>query len=201
MAARRDSPAAAQVLLFGRNFLKHPRMLGSIVPSSRFLVERVLAAVSWGGARTVVEYGPGVGTMTRAMLRRLRPDGRLLLLETNGDFVHHLRHTIHDSRLRVEQRSAEEVNTALAEALIGAPADAIVSGIPYSTMPTAARTAVLRATSRALAPGGTLVVYQFSRAVLPYLEAEFPVVERSFELRNVLPAHVFVCRRNGAAPG
>ena len=48
-----------QLLLFGRNFLKHPRMLGSLIPSSRFVVDKVLGQVDWGRARTIMEYGPG----------------------------------------------------------------------------------------------------------------------------------------------
>ena len=32
-----------QALLFARNFFRHPRMLGSIVPSSRFLIRELLA--------------------------------------------------------------------------------------------------------------------------------------------------------------
>jgi len=61
------------LLLFSRNFLKHPRMLGSVIPSSRFLVNRLLRQVDWSRARTIVEYGPGVGTITSHLLRRLDP--------------------------------------------------------------------------------------------------------------------------------
>ena len=49
-----------QLALFALNFFKHPRMLGSIIPSSRFLIERVLRQVDWKRARVIVEYGPGV---------------------------------------------------------------------------------------------------------------------------------------------
>ena len=53
-----------ETLLFAKNFLQHPRMLGSLIPSSRFLVERLLRKVDWKRAKTIVEYGPGVGTIT-----------------------------------------------------------------------------------------------------------------------------------------
>ena len=32
---------ATEILLFEANFLRHPHMLGSIIPSSRFLVDQV----------------------------------------------------------------------------------------------------------------------------------------------------------------
>ena len=44
--------------LFARNFLKHPTMLGSVIPSSRFLVNDLLAQVNWDRARVVVNTGP-----------------------------------------------------------------------------------------------------------------------------------------------
>jgi phospholipid N-methyltransferase len=80
-----------QLLLFGRNFLKHPKMLGSLIPSSRFLVNHLLAEVDWPRARVFLEYGPGVGTFTTEILRRMRPDAVLIALETNSDFVRFLR--------------------------------------------------------------------------------------------------------------
>ena len=55
-----------ETLLFAKNFLQHPKMLGSLIPSSRFLIGRLLSKVDWGARRTIVEYGPGVGTITVA---------------------------------------------------------------------------------------------------------------------------------------
>ena len=69
-----------ETLLFARNFLRHPNMLGSIIPSSRFLVEQVLGPVDWGRARVIVEYGPGVGTFTCEILRRMRSDAQLVAM-------------------------------------------------------------------------------------------------------------------------
>jgi hypothetical protein len=38
-------------------------------------------------------------------------------------------------------------------------------------------------------------VYQFTRAVLPYLRDVFPQVQVEFEPRNIMPARLFYCRR------
>ena len=183
-----------QLLLFGRNFLKHPRMLGSLIPSSRFLVDRVLAQVDWPNARTIVEYGPGVGTLTGEILRRLRPDAALLAIETNGDFVRYLRRTVGDRRFHVVEGSAADADEVLA--LRGLPhADYVISGIPYSTMPPQVRDRILRTTHDVLHPDGAFLVYQFTRAVLPFLRETFPRVDQAFEPRNIMPARLFFCRR------
>ncbi|HEU5042175.1 MAG TPA: rRNA adenine N-6-methyltransferase family protein [Gemmatimonadales bacterium] len=183
-----------QLLLFGRNFLKHPRMLGSLIPSSRFVVDRVLGQVDWARARTIVEYGPGVGTLTGEMLRRLRPDGTLLAIEMNRDFVRYLRRTVPDRRLHVVEGSAADADSALASRGLRS-ADYVISGIPYSTMLPDVRDRILRTTHDVLHQDGAFLVYQFTRAVLPFLQETFARVDQGFEPRNIMPARLFFCRR------
>lgn len=185
------------LLLFARNFLKHPKMLGSFIPSSRFLIEEVLEPVDWNRARVVVEYGPGVGSFTAEILRRMRPDATLIAVETNPDFVDYLRTSLRDSRLQVVQGSAADTERLLSERGAGR-ADYIVSGIPFSTMPEELRESILRTTHSVLAPDGAFLVYQFSTRVLPDLRRVFARVERGFEPLNILPAHFFVCAPRAA---
>jgi phospholipid N-methyltransferase len=62
-----------QWALFAKNFFQHPKMLGSLIPSSRFLIQRLLRQIDWDQAQVLVEYGPGVGTFTGEILRHMRP--------------------------------------------------------------------------------------------------------------------------------
>jgi phospholipid N-methyltransferase len=192
--SRRVPRKHEQVLLFAKNFLKYPKMLGSLVPSSRFLIESLLSPVDWERAQVFVEYGPGVGTFTREILNRMRPDGTLIALETNEEFVHFLRAELPDPRLRVFHESATQVTRVLSELGL-AEADYVVSGIPFSTLPKPVREQILQATYDALHPSGTLLVYQFSNSVLPHLKKFFPNVSQDFEPLNILPARLFYCAR------
>jgi phospholipid N-methyltransferase len=181
------------VLLFARNFFRHPRMLGSIVPSSRFLIKQLLEPINWGRARVIVEYGPGVGGITAEVLRRLRADATLIAIEMNPDFVGYLRSSIKDRRLQLVQGSAAQVDEILRR--FGyTRADYIISGIPFSTIPAPLREEILRKTRDALEPEGAFLVYQFSTRVLRDLTRIFGYVGRRFELLNVLPAHLFICQ-------
>ena len=178
-------------LLFARTFLKRPRALGSLVPSSRFHARQIMEQVDWD-ARVVVEYGPGVGTLTGAVLRRLQPEGILVAIESSPEFVAYLREQYRDPRLRVIEGSAAEIAAILRD--LGLPAaDCIISGIPYSTMPAQTREHILAESRGALRPGGRFIVYQFSGAVLPHLRRLFGPVRQRFELRNILPARIFRC--------
>lgn len=187
----------SQVLLFARNFFRHPLMLGSIVPSSRFLIRELLTPIDWTRAHVIVEYGPGVGVITAEVLRRMRPDGLLIAIETNPDFVSYLRGAFSDPRLKVVAGSAESVEEILRRCG-SSQADYIISGIPFSTIQAPLRERILRRTRAALAPGGAFLVYQFSSRVFPDLKRVFGYVGRKFEPLNVLPAHLFFCQPHAA---
>jgi phospholipid N-methyltransferase len=170
-------------------------MLGSVIPSSRFLVKRLLAPVDWTRARVIVEYGPGVGTVTTEILRRMAPDAVLVAIETNAEFVRFLERRIQDPRFLLVHGSAANADNVLADAGLER-ADYVISGIPYTTMPEGTRDQILRKTHALLHPQGTFLVFQFTRAVLPSLRGLFGIVREEFELRNVMPARLFYCRRD-----
>jgi phospholipid N-methyltransferase len=167
-------------------------MLGSIIPSSRFLVNDVLSTLDWARARVIVEFGPGVGTMTREILKRMRPDAILLAIELNREFVDFLREQMVDPRLQVVHGSADRVRTVLKSRSLYC-ADCIISGIPYTNMSAPVREKILRESRQALNPQGTVLIYQFTRTVLPYLESSFGSVRERFQPFNILPARIFHC--------
>ena len=182
-------------LLFARNFFANPRGVGSVIPSSRRLTQRLLAAVDWSAARTIVEYGPGTGVVTRALLARMAPEARLFAFETNGEFVAYLRRSISDPRLTVIDGSAETVAAVLAAAGL-AHCDAAVSSLPFSIMPPRVRLRIVAATAGVLVPGAPLVGYQYSTRWVGELRRAFDHVSIRFEPRNWPPAFVFTARRD-----
>lgn len=185
-------------LLFARHFFANPRGIGSMIPSSRRLTQRLLAGVDWPSARVIVEYGPGTGVVTRAILAQMAPDARLYAFEINEDFVAFLRRAIPDPRLTVVHASAETVASALAATGI-AHCDAAISSLPFSIMPPRVRLRILAATARVLAPGAAMVGYQYSTRWLRELRRSFGNVAVDFEPRNWPPAFVFTAR-SGSTP-
>ncbi|WP_106478796.1 class I SAM-dependent methyltransferase [Phytohalomonas tamaricis] len=181
-----------QVSLFARNFFKHPKMLGSIIPSSPFLVKSMLDQVNWEQARVLVEYGPGVGTFTQEILRRMHPEATLIVLETNEDFVEFLNQAFTDPRMEVIHDSAENIQSILTQRELS-DADYVISGIPFSTLPGDIKENILRATQKALKADGAFLLYQFSPTILPDLHRTFSSVDRSFQPLNLLPAHYYYC--------
>lgn len=104
---------AAQCSVFFRGFIEHPRMVGSIIPSSRFTVRKMLDPVDWGKCEIFVEYGPGIGTFCRPVLDRLRGDGTMVVIDTNPLYIDYLRKSIRDPRFHAVLGSAEHVDAIL----------------------------------------------------------------------------------------
>lgn len=181
-------------LLFARTFLRHPIMLGSAFPSSRYLTKHVLSQIDWREVKTAVEYGPGVGTFTNEILRRIRPGARVIAIESSAEFADYLRRAFSDARLSVVHGSAVAVEEILGNLNLDG-ADCIISGIPFSTMPLHTRESILRSSHRVLRPGGNFIAFQFTGAVMPHLREVFGEVRQEFELLNILPARIFCCSR------
>ena len=198
-AALNASPARANTVpaaLFFREFCRHPGMIGSIIPSSGRLIDRMLSKVDWATTKLVVEYGPGVGTFTRPILERLAPDAHLVAIDTNPTFVDHLSSTIADDRLILVEGSAVDVGSILEARGLG-KADYVVSGLPFSTLPPGVGEAIVQATQAALKPGGSFGVYQYSRRILSLLRPVFRRIDKDFELLNIPPVHIYWGRKDG----
>ena len=175
---------------FLRGFLKHPVMVGSIIPSSRVLIERMLKPVDWKRTRLFVEYGPGVGTFTRPVLDKMGEDSTLIAIDTNPDFIKFLSKSIDDPRLVAVTGSAADVQQIIADHGFE-NADYVLSGIPFSTLPPGLGDDIAKATSGVIRPGGAFLVYQFSPKVFDFIEPWFDRIERGFEWVNVPPARLF----------
>lgn len=187
---RRDRRSPSPHWQFLRGFLKNPVMVGSIIPSSRVLIDKMLRPVEWESTRLFVEYGPGVGTFTRPILERLGPEARLVTIDTSPDFTRYLKESIDDPRLVPVTGSAADVEEILAQRGLGR-ADYVLSGLPFSTLPPGIGEAIAEATAAVVRPGGAFLVYQFSPKVRDFIDPHFDRIERGFEWINVPPATLF----------
>jgi phospholipid N-methyltransferase len=181
-------------------FLKNPKEVGSVIPSSKFLIRKVVECMKVPEARVIAELGPGTGVLTHGILRRMRPDAKLVAIELNSKFAQLLRHDMHDVRLTVFEGSSTELERAL-EMAGEAQADVVVSGIPFSTMHHGAGRETMAAAKRVLRPGGRFVAYQFRSEVRNYGDPVFGPAETHPGFLNVPPMRVYVWRQKESGNG
>ena len=143
----------ADARLFLREALRNPRQISALAPSSPSLA-RAMAAGLGPRSGPVVEFGPGTGRLTEAILATGLPPDRLILLELNADFVQHLH--LRFPGVRVIHAPAQAAPDHL-----GPVAERVVSGLPLLSMPPALRESIVAAAFRVLAPGGELVQFTY----------------------------------------
>lgn len=177
-------------LQFLRGFVRHPAQVGSIVPSSHHLEQRLVRSARISDARVVVELGPGTGGTTAAFLQAMCPSAQLLAIELDSEFHQHLLTAIHDPRFNLELGSAERLADFLAARWMPAP-DAIISGIPFSTMPPEVSDRLAATIARVLRPGGRFVAYQVRAHVAGFMSPYLGQPDKCWEVMNMPPVRVY----------
>jgi phospholipid N-methyltransferase len=186
---------------FLRQFVRSPRTVGAILPSSVALAQAMLAPIDFNSARVIVEFGPGTGAFTRVIAERLAEDCRYLGIEVNPVFVHMLARQF--PRLAFVGGTVANLTEILAMERIDA-VDAVVCGLPWATLPISLQDRAFAAVDRALIPGGIFVTFgYFQSLALPAAWAlrrrllrSFAEVQRSPPIwGNVPPAFAYICRK------
>ena len=145
------------MLIFSK-FLKNPRTVGAVSPSSKALAEMMVANLPKTEPVFVVELGPGTGAFTGAIVNRLGPDARFLAIDIEPDFVKKIRQRW--PTVECVCASAEDLERLVAERGIER-VDHIVSGLPFASLPVAMTRQILQGIERTLKPGGTFTTFQY----------------------------------------
>lgn len=173
-----------------REFVRAPLAVGSAFPASHRLIETLLAPVDWSRIRTVIELGPGTGRFTRTLLGRLPHDAQLVAIDSSKGFIHSLVDKIADDRLVPAHGDAQDLE-AIARRVGLDRANAVISGIPFSTLPHADGRKIIHAVRTMLAPDGHLLAYQMRRALEPLMAENFSCIHSAMEWRNLPPCHLY----------
>jgi phospholipid N-methyltransferase len=182
-------------------FRRTPLSIGAIVPSSDALAQTMVGPIDFAKARTVVEFGPGTGVMTAAILKHIGPDTKYVGIEINETF--HRTLTVRFPTLQFFNRGAQDVRDILAGLGLES-CDAIVCGLPWASLPIELQGRIMSSIIQVLRPGGVFVTFAYlSGLLLPAagmlrrrLKAEFARVETTkIVWANVPPAFAYVCHR------
>ena len=181
----------SDLALFRRRLLKNPRQVSAIAPSSRTLARAMTLGLG-PTSGPVVEFGPGTGRFTEAILARgVRPQD-LTLFELDEEFVAYLRQKF--PGVTVHQLPAQE-----AARLVPAGVSVVISGLPLLSMPDEVRHGIVGAAFQILAPRGRYVQFTYGNAPpLPpeTIAALGLTVNKGHKVwANLPPARVFRFRR------
>ncbi len=179
----------SETRLFLRQLITQPRQVSAIAPSSRALARAMARNLPPG---RVVEFGPGTGRLTEAILAAGVAPEDLTLFEMNPDFSDHLRRRF--PGVTVILGGAETAPQHVAPGV-----GAVISGLPLLSMPVVVRKAIVGAAFSVLGPGGRFIQFTYGpQSPLPDVErAEMGLaVERGEKVwLNLPPATIYRFRR------
>ena len=102
--------------LFHKQAFKNMKTVGAIAPSSVHLAQRMVSSIDFNKENvTVLEYGPGTGSVTKTLLSHLNQTGRLIAIEMNQRLASHLLEEFPDPRLHVVVGNASDAQAEIAK--------------------------------------------------------------------------------------
>ncbi len=186
--------------LFFRQWLRSPKSMGSIIPSSMALARAVTSAVAWEPGQTVVELGAGTGAISQGLLEKGMPSEALMMIELDEQLYDYLRNRF--PGVRVVHGDATKLADIVADQGID-PVSTVVSGLPMVNMPFDFQKAIIGESFKSLKPGGFMLQYSYSPlSPIPAKKLGVKAEIVRFVLRNVPPATVWRFRpQEGRAEG
>lgn len=146
------------ILKFTGKFFSKPRFTGSILPSSSFLGRAMAQFVKFSPEQIVVELGPGTGPVTAQLLKSGIPPENLYCIEFDGGLCEILRRRFPD--VAILNDSAENLRSLLAGERRGICA--IVSSLPFLSLPKAVGEKIVSESEGALQSGGRFIQFTYN---------------------------------------
>lgn len=177
---------------FVGEFFRNPATVGSLIPSSRELTDKVTEPIDFDSANCIVEYGPGTGVFTDLLIQRRRPETVLLLVEVNRRFAQLLRQRYAGQpNVHVVHGSADQTGQYLQRFGVE-QVDYVVCGLPFSSLPRRLGWRILEHTQHLLQPTGKLILFQYSLQNKKLFNKFFRQLSEAHVLLNLPPAYVLV---------
>lgn len=180
-------------LKFFAESIRNLKTVGTLTRSSQALCKGVIKPVDFESARNLVELGAGDGVITKHILAAMHPDAKLLAFEVNAKFCKQLR-ALNDDRLVVIEDSAERLPLYLKKNGM-ADLDAVVSAIPFVSLPNALAHSIVGLCRDALKTGAPFCQVHYSLLMKKIYEGIFGNVTVNFVPLNVPPAFVLTSRK------
>lgn len=174
-------------------YIRKPRTVGAILPSSEGLASKMVEDVNFKNAKCIVEYGPGTGVFTEKLLENRNKNTKVILIEYNEDFCNILRSKYKDEeRLFIVNDSAENIEKYLKMYDVE-KVDYVISGLPFASLPKEVSINILNATKNILSDNGSFVTFQYTLFKKKFIEGFFKDIKVKRVIKNIPPAYVLNC--------
>lgn len=189
--ARKNKPVLVtklyRLVLFTREIIKNPKIMGAACPSSPRLARQMAAAVPIEAEGIIIELGGGTGAITNAILKRGVDPARLYVIELSGHLCKILRerfpgiNVIQGDAANLEEWFGPDIRIA-----------AVVSGLPLRSLPKKNVLGISRALNKVMPKGCTFIQFTYALPRKCALGLNMEKVRSNIVWNNIPPARVDV---------
>ncbi len=186
---------------FLKAFLRHPARVGAVAPSSPALARQMVRDLNVQPGQTLIEFGPGTGPFTAAILAALPTGASYMGIELDEKFVTLLRGRYPQADF--VHGSAEHAARFHQEKKLP-PVRAVLCGLPFASLPPTVQDAVIANLDQLIGPGAEFRTFQYVHAYPLPTAVRFrkrmsqlfgPCRRSAAVLRNLPPAYVLTWKR------
>lgn len=181
-------------LNFLKEYIKSPRSIGAVAPSSERLAKKMIESINFESAECIVEYGPGTGVFTEKLVRNKKRNTILILIEYNENFCELLKDKYNGYyNVVIVNDSAENIDKHLSKYKVK-KVDYVLSGLPFASLPKSISSKILTKTRNIIKENGLFITFQYTLMKKGYLGNYFENISWERELCNLPPAYVLKCK-------
>lgn len=176
-------------LFFLRRFINKPTKVGSITPSSKYLLAEMIKEIDFEKVNSIAELGAGTGVFTKHLKRLISSNCKLLVFEIDSELADMIEKKVPSIKVYKDATNLQSV--ALDQGIT--EIDYILSSIPFANLPETLVYDIMQNVVNVLKADGKFITYQYSHQMKDILTKIFANVEIDFVLRNIPPAFVYTC--------
>jgi phosphatidylethanolamine/phosphatidyl-N-methylethanolamine N-methyltransferase len=189
------------IIMFSKQFFKHPIAVSSITPSSKALSSIIVNSASLKNTKVVFEFGCGSGAITKEIVKNISKDSKFITFDINSDFIESIKSRY--PQIVAINDSVENVEIYMNKYSIN-KVDVIISSLPWAAFSVSLQIKLMRLIYRILNHDGVFITYSYihtftfpsQKRFKRILSKRFNKIEVSKPVwANIPPAVVIKCAK------
>jgi len=157
------------------DFTKNVKTTGALYQTSKQIEKEICSKINTD-TKIVVEFGTGLGNITKRILDQMPADGKLYSFEVNAEFLEDVKELLQDDRLVLINDSAQHFEKYVKEEV-----DCFISSIPVTLIPKEVVKSVIQKSYDALKIGNYFCQVLYS----PFHKKKFSAVFEEVKIETV----------------
>lgn len=180
---------------FIKEFIKSPKYIGAISPSSKFLANKMIKNIEFEKCNCIIEYGAGTGVFTKEIILRKKESTIFLVFEKNKKFADIIKNKyLLKKNVKIINDGVENIQKYLNDYNI-TKVNYIISGLPFASLPKTLADNILEQTQKILTKSeGIFITFQYTLIKMSVFNQYFKSIENDREYLNIPPAYVLICK-------